>query len=101
MACLTNNNKLFLNAIHKLNVNSGEIIAWQHPDYYPGEPVFVAKPNSEIEDEGVVMFIAYNQQTHHSALIVLDAQTMLQMVEAILPFHLPIGLHSNFYQFFN
>lgn len=100
MTRMTNNVEFFLNAIQKLNVNSGETITWQQPDYYPGEPVFIAKPNSAIEDEGVVMFIAYNNTSQHSALIVLDAQTMQQMVEAILPFHLPIGLHSNFYHFF-
>lgn len=100
MACMTNDHELFLNSIYKLNVDSGKTIAWQNPDYYPGEPVFVTKPNSQIEDEGVVIFIAYNKKTNHSSLIVLDAQTMLQMVEAALSFHLPIGLHSNFYQFF-
>lgn len=100
MAYITNNNEPFLNAIQKLNVNSSETIVWQHPDYYPGEPVFIAKPNSEIEDEGLVMFIVYNKTTHHSALVVLDAQTMQQMAEAVLPFHLPVGLHSNFYTSF-
>lgn len=100
MAYIVNNNDLFLNAILKLNIESGESITWQHSDYYPGEPIFYAKPNSEIEDEGVVMFIAYNNKKLCSSLIVLDAKTMQQMIEAVLPFHLPIGLHGNFYQLY-
>ncbi|MBS0290035.1 MAG: carotenoid oxygenase family protein [Proteobacteria bacterium] len=97
MGFMTNTNALFLNAIQKLDIDSGNTITWQHSDYYPGEPVFVPNPNNMLEDEGVVMFIAYNINKNHSALIVLDAQTMQQMTKAILPIHLPMGLHSNFY----
>jgi len=101
MGSMTSSNALFLNAIHKLNVNCGQIKTWQHSDYYPGEPLFIAKPHSEIEDEGIIMFIAYNNKSHCSALMILDAQTMLQRTEIPLPLHLPMGLHSNFYSNFN
>ena len=80
---------LFSNAIQKLNVNTGEVKIWRKSGYYTLEPVFI---------DGVVLFIAYNIATQTSSLLILDAQTMEQMAEVFLPFHLPFGLHSQFYR---
>lgn len=88
---------LFSNAIQKLNVHSGDIKIWRKHNYYTSEPIFVAKKESSLEDEGVLLFIAYNSQTEISSLFILNAQTMEQMAEVFLPFHLSFSLHSNFY----
>lgn len=97
-ALMTNISEPFLNAIQKLDIHSGEVKIWENQGYYPGEPVFIPKTNCEAEDDGVLMFIAFSELSQLSSLFILDAQTMQQMAEVFLPFHLPIGLHSNFYQ---
>lgn len=86
---------LFSNAIQKLNVHTGHIKIWRKSGYYTTESIFVAKKEAKLEDEGVLLFIAYNSVTQNSSLFILDAQTMVETAEVFLPFHLPFGLHSN------
>lgn len=87
----------FFDQIQKINLHSGETTNWKHEAYLLGEAVFVAHPRSKAEDHGVLLCIAYHTQTHLSSLVILDAQTMQHLAEVHLPFHLPIGLHGQFY----
>jgi carotenoid cleavage dioxygenase-like enzyme len=96
-ALMMNGEKSFLNAIQKINVNTGKAHYWCQPDYYVGEAIFVRKPNIAAEDDGIVLFITFNKIKQFSSLIILDAKTMHQLAEIFLPFHLPCGLHGNFY----
>lgn len=86
-----------MNAIQKTEVQTGKTMVWARETLYPAEPVFIAKPNSQKEDEGVILIIGYDAAKKSSALILLNAEDMQQMAEIPLPFHLPIGLHGNFY----
>jgi carotenoid cleavage dioxygenase-like enzyme len=88
---------LFSNAIQKLNAKTGDIKIWRKTGHYTTEPIFVAKKESKQEDDGVLLFTTYNIATQTSSLFILNAQTMDQMAEVFLPFHLPFGLHSHFY----
>jgi carotenoid cleavage dioxygenase-like enzyme len=88
----------FFNAIQKFNLRTGSMQRWEKKNYYVGEAIFIANPGSQIEDEGVLLSIALNAKNHYSSLIILDASTMQQLAEIDLPFHLPFGLHGNFYQ---
>lgn len=90
-------NHNFFNAIQKCNVHTGKIQCWEKANYYPGEAIFVATPNNQSEDEGALLSIAFNAATQCSSLVILDAYNMQQMAEVPLPFHLPFGLHGNFY----
>lgn len=89
---------LFLDSIQKTNINTGHSKLWQKEGYYPGESVFVANPEGKSEDDGILIFIAFNVATACSSFILLDARTMQQLAEVTLPFHLPFGLHGNFYK---
>ena len=88
----------YFNAIQKLNVHTGKIQCWKKINYYPGEPVFVGKPEGKSEDDGAILSIVFNASNQNSSLIILDANTMQQIAEAPVPFHLPFGLHGNFYR---
>ncbi|MGQ3889406.1 carotenoid oxygenase family protein [Legionella sp. CNM-1927-20] len=88
----------FFNAIQKLNTQKGSIQHWNRKNYYLGEAVFVARPNSQLEDEGVLLSIAFDVTTQLSSLIVIDALSMQLVAEVCLPLHLPFGLHGNFYK---
>jgi carotenoid cleavage dioxygenase-like enzyme len=70
----------------------------QKDSYYPGEAIFVARDNATAEDDGVLLSIVYNANTGCSLLAIIDAITMQEIAEVYLPFHLPFGLHGNFYQ---
>lgn len=96
-ALITDHDQKFFNAISKQDMISGKTLIWQNDDCFPGEPVFIAKPNSEKEDEGVLLSIFYDAHSQCSGLVILDSQTMHQLAQINLPFHLPFGLHGNFY----
>ena len=38
--------------LYKLDVDSGEMLSWFEEDGFPSEPVFVARPGAEAEDDG-------------------------------------------------
>lgn len=96
-AWMTDRNQLFLNAIQKLDVTTGNTLAWRKDHCYPGEPIFIAHPQAKNEDDGLLLFIVLNTQTQCSALVILNAQDMQPMAEVHLPIHLPLGLHGQFY----
>jgi carotenoid cleavage dioxygenase-like enzyme len=89
--------KRFFNSIQKVNVETGKIQSWEKTDYYPGEAIFVGKPDGQSECDGVLLSITYNDSTQNSSLVILDANTMEQIAEVCLPLYLPFGLHGNFY----
>jgi len=94
---MTSKEQLFFNAIQKTNVMTGEEKIWVKEGYYPGEPLFVPYPQARGEDEGVLLFIAFNAETSCSSLMILDACDFKLQGEIFLPFHLPFGLHGKFY----
>lgn len=96
---LEGSNQKFLNSIQKIHVQTGHIQIWKKEHYYPGEAIFVASNNAKSEDDGLLLSIVYNASTQSSLLAIIDAINMQEVAEIYLPFHLPFGLHGNFYQY--
>lgn len=64
----------------KLNVRTGEEKLWEDPDFYCSEPVFVASPGAEKEDDGVILTILIHKNNPRQLVfLVLDAATMQEM----------------------
>ena len=57
----------------KVDVAGGGAQAWDEPGSYPGEPVFVARPDGEGEDDGVLLSVVLEPERGQSSLLVLDA----------------------------
>ena len=87
----------FFKVIEKFNIKTGEIQCFNKKDYYFGEPLFVEKTNASSEDDGLLLSIAYNNSTQLSSLVIIDSLSMELVAEVHLPFHLPFGLHGQFY----
>ena len=70
---------------------------WMEPDYSPGEPVFVQKPDGD-EDEGVLLSLvsSFARDDLPAFIVVLDARSMEEITRAELPSDLsiPVGFHS-------
>lgn len=88
----------FLNEIQKLNVQTGHTLVWTKDNYYPGEPCFIPRPDGRDEDDGVLLSLALDVQRQHSCLIILNAKDLQPLAEIALPFHLPFGLHGQFFK---
>jgi carotenoid cleavage dioxygenase-like enzyme len=67
------------------------------PATFPGEPVFVPRPDPDGEADGVVLSVVLDAEADRSILVVLDAETMAELARAPLPHRLPYGFHGQFY----
>lgn len=67
------------------------------PAAFPGEPVFVPRPDPDGEADGVVLSTVLDAGADRSVLVVLDGETMAELARAPLPHRLPYGFHGQFY----
>src|SRR5699024_6992979 len=88
----------FIDSLVKLDIDSGAVTVWQAQGCYPGEPVFVAAPQAETEDQGVLLSVVLDTGTGTACLLVLDAHTFTELARAQLPHHIPFGFHGNFFE---
>lgn len=88
---------LTANKLVKINVKTGEIKQWSQEKCYTGEPVFIQKPGSTTEDDGVVLSVILNAQTATSFLLILDAKDFTELARAQVPHHIPFGVHGQYF----
>ncbi len=86
----------WLEQIVKLDTIDGAARSWSQPDCYPGEPVFVAAPDAEHEDQGVLLSVVLDAATASSFLLVLDARDLSELARAQAPHHIPFSFHGQF-----
>jgi beta,beta-carotene 9',10'-dioxygenase len=86
----------FIDQLAKIDVHSGESVVWHEPDTYPGEPVFIARPDGSGEDDGVVLSVVLDAQRETSFLLCLDAATFAEVARAEVPQPVPFGFHGQF-----
>jgi carotenoid cleavage dioxygenase-like enzyme len=86
----------WLEEIVRVDTSEGSTISWGQPDCYPGEPVFVARPEAEDEDDGVLLSVVLDAPAGTSFLQVLDARDLRELARAQAPHHIPFGFHGQF-----
>lgn len=86
----------WLERIIKLDVADGGSLTHSEPGCYPGEPVFVARPGAEREDDGVLLSVVLDADAGASMLLVLDAHDLSELARARVPHHIPFGFHGQF-----
>jgi len=86
----------WLERIVKADVEEGLTTVWGEDGSYPGEPVFVAAPDADGEDEGVLLSIVLDGARGASFLLVLDAGSLEELARAEVPHHIPFGFHGQF-----
>lgn len=83
--------------IYKIDTKNRETLAWKEPGMLPGEPVFVPKPHTTDEDEGVILSIILDPVHKKSFLLILDGKTLTEKARIYTPFPIPVGLHGQFF----
>jgi beta,beta-carotene 9',10'-dioxygenase len=86
----------WLEQILKIDTTDGATLSWSQPGCYPGEPVFVARPEAEDEDDGVLLSVVLDAEAETSFLLVLDAADLSELARAQAPHHIPFGFHGQF-----
>ena len=86
----------WLDRIVKADLERGDSAVWTQEGCYPGEPVFVAAPGAQHEDDGVLLSVVLDGGEGSSFLLVLDAATLSELARATVPHHIPFGFHGQF-----
>lgn len=84
----------FMDSVVKLDVRTGNAKHWREDGSYPGEPIFVRRPDARREDDGVLLSVVLEARRRASSLLVLDARTMNEIGRASVPHHIPFGFHG-------
>lgn len=80
----------------KIDVEQRRTTTWAEPGTFPGEPVFVAAPDAEAEDDGVLLSVVLDAASERSFLLVLDAADLRELARAEAPHHIPFGFHGQY-----
>jgi len=86
----------WLDRIVKADVLEHSSTIWEEDGCYPGEPVFVASPEAQREDDGVLLSVVLDGRSGNSFLLVLDAASLHELARAEVPHHIPFGFHGQF-----
>ncbi|MFT4048619.1 MAG: carotenoid oxygenase family protein [Solirubrobacterales bacterium] len=84
------------NNLVKIDAETGESLLWTEADCLAGEPVFVAAPGAQSEDDGVLLSLVLDGEAARSMLLVLDARDMTEIARAEISKPVPPGFHGNF-----
>jgi carotenoid cleavage dioxygenase-like enzyme len=60
------------------------------------KPVFVASPDSTAEDEGLLLSVVPDVNSHRSLVLVVDAANLTGPTRAEARHHVPFGFHGNY-----
>jgi beta,beta-carotene 9',10'-dioxygenase len=86
----------WIERIVKIDTHDGAALSWSEHGCFPGEPVFVARPDAELEDDGVLLSVVLDAVAETSFLLVLDAADLRELARARVPHHIPFGFHGQF-----
>lgn len=87
----------FYDRLVKIDVETRSTVTWDEAGCYPGEGVFVGRPDRVEEDDGVVLSVVLDAERGTSFLLVLDAASFTEIARAELPHPVLLGYHGQFY----
>lgn len=83
------------NRLVKVDVEEREVETWS-PGGFPSEPVFVAAPDGDSEDDGALLTVVLDPEEETSSLVVLDAENLDVLAQADVGTPLPFSFHGRF-----
>lgn len=86
----------FFDRIVRADLDERSTLTWSEADCWPGEPVFVARPDAAGEGDGVLLSVVLDGAAGSSFLLVLDAATLSEVGRAGVPHHVPFGFHGQY-----
>jgi carotenoid cleavage dioxygenase-like enzyme len=86
----------WLDTIVRADLSDRSTTTWSERRHYPREPLFVARPGAEDEDDGVLLSVVLDEAKGSSYMLVLDARDLSELARAEAPHHIPFGFHGQF-----
>jgi torulene dioxygenase len=84
----------FMDGIVKFDNITRKSIFWEVEGHTPGEPIFVADPAGEAEDDGVLLTVVLDGYIDKSYLLVLRAQDLVELGRAEMQGPMSFGFHG-------
>jgi carotenoid cleavage dioxygenase-like enzyme len=84
----------FYNQLVKIDLKENSTETWYEEGCYPGEPIFVPRPEGEKENDGVLLSVVLNEEKENAFLLVLDPQTFKEIARAEVPQPILFGYHG-------
>ncbi|KAJ4373309.1 hypothetical protein N0V83_003603 [Neocucurbitaria cava] len=84
----------FMDGIVKFDNTSQQSIFWEVEGHTPGEPIFVADPEGQAEDDGVLLTVVLDGFVERSYLLVLDARDLKEVGRAEMSGPMSFGFHG-------
>ncbi|CAH2108025.1 unnamed protein product [Euphydryas editha] len=67
----------YAGSIVKVDTKSGAVLSWQESKCYPSEPVFIANPDGQDEDDGILLSaVLWSNNDRAITLLVLNAKNL-------------------------
>jgi carotenoid cleavage dioxygenase-like enzyme len=86
----------YTSAIVKVDVETGASTRFSDDRLIFGEPLFIARPNGNGEDDGVLLSVGSAKNSETSLLAIIDAKTLALLASAEVPSSIPLGFHGSF-----
>ena len=94
--------QLFFFRIYHDDLANKKRWVWRRAGFSPSEPVFIPRPNSNTEDDGILITLAskIDENEPISWFFVLDAHDLTELASGAMmdlerkPIHVPVGFHS-------
>nr|CAB3265688.1 RPE65 RPE65 homolog [Phallusia mammillata] len=81
----------------KVDIETKQAKIWQQENCVPSEPIFVARPGSTAEDDGILLSTVINlEQGKPVFMVILDASDMTEIARAEVDTVVPFPLHGIF-----
>lgn len=87
----------FYNSIVKINSKTGDSSYWREDGCYPGEPYFLASPQSKSDEDGIILSIVLDTKKGNSFLLLLNASNLDEIARATVPEPIVYGFHTEFF----
>ncbi|MDX1655054.1 MAG: carotenoid oxygenase family protein, partial [Candidatus Competibacteraceae bacterium] len=89
----------FLDQVVRLDLEHGSRAAvWEQADGFTGEPLFVPRPGSHDETEGIVLCQVLDAAARRSLLLGLEAESLEEVARATLPHVVPFNFHGHYFR---
>lgn len=95
---MQNESSPFYDEIAKVDLTTGDAAKWSQAGCFPGEPVFVATPQSHTEDGGILLSIVLDITNESSFLLLLEASSLQEITRVNAPDPIMMGFHGQYFQ---
>lgn len=91
------NQSFQMTELGKFDLETRALTTWNEPGYSVIEPIFVPSPQSQSEDDGIILTVMRDQKKENAFLVALDGRTFKKIGRAKMPWYIPNSLHGQYF----